>query len=209
MRRTTTASSISRSRASSVADRYGRFAEDDYYDPPRPPQISSRIGSGANSPRRELPGFDLPVRPSYRSNSSAFEGPASREQPYAREQPSYNRDFSPAPMPRLERTLTDTSLMQGARLNLRPTQSRNDGQAAAGGDGYGYSGENSDHSDSHSSYGDHPQRTPSWVTTSQEGNVGITKKAPPPPPPSRAKKPPPPPPMKRSALSTSEVPGYG
>ncbi|SMR56936.1 unnamed protein product [Zymoseptoria tritici ST99CH_1E4] len=206
IRRINTASTVSRSRASSFA----RAADDEYYNSMPPPQISSRIASGQNSPRRELPGFDLPTRPSYRTASSNFEGPTSlgggRDQPsYAREQPSYNRDFSPAPsMPRLERVQTDSSAIHGARLNLRPTRSRNDGQATPGGDSYG--GDYSD--DSHSSYSEHPQRTPSWSTTALDGG-SMVKKAAPPPVPSRSKKPPPPPPpMKRSALSSSEVPGY-
>lgn len=54
-----------------------------------------------------------------------------------------------------------------------------------------------------------PSRTASWSTPDTSGSAG-PKKTIPPPPINRAKKPPPPPPpMKRSALSTSQLPHAG
>lgn len=180
-------------------DRFARIAEDEGLEPPPRPTISSRATSGANSPARELPGFDLPTRqPNYRSTSTpGFEGPMSMV--------GVGREQSPAGMPRLSRVPTEPSALLGARSNLRITKSR-DGQhqATAGEDVFG--DDQSEYSQSPSSFAD--QRNMSWSTTGQDGG-STTKKAPPPPPPSRSKKPPPPPPLKRSALSTSEVPtGY-
>lgn len=178
-----------RSRASSINDRFGRIEEDEPLEPPR--RIGSRVPSAASSPRKELPGFDLPVRPNQNTRSTStpgFEGPTS-----------LNRGESPAGMPRLSRVPTEPSQLLGARSNLRITKLRGqDGAPDVFGD---------DHSDYGSSTFDEHHRTPSWSTMSQDGG-SQTKKAPPPPPPSRAKKPPPPPPMKRSALSSSEVPQY-
>lgn len=177
-------------------DRFARIAEDEGLEPPPRPTISSRVASGASSPSRELPGFDLPARqPNLRSTStSGFEGPMSLG--------GAGREQSPAGMPRLTRVPTEPSALLGARSNLRITKSR-DGQHQATGGGDVFGDDQSDYSQSPSHYGD--QRNASWSTTGQDGG-STTKKAPPPPPPSRSKKPPPPPPLKRSALSTSEVP---
>ena len=135
---------------------------------------------------KELPGFDLPTRPGIRSASSTgFEGPMSS---------SYNgaRSESPANMPRLTRVPTEPSTLLGARSNLRITKSRDNSRPPDEGV----------FADDQSDY-EQMQRTTSY------GQESMAKKAPPPPPPSRASKPkPPPPPMKRSALSTSEVPSY-
>lgn len=190
-----------RSRASSVNDRFGRIDEDEPLEPPPRPTISSRVPSGANSPRKELAGFDLPVRiNNTRSTSTpglnSFEGPTQL------------RADSPAGMPRLSRVPTEPSYLVGARSNLRITKSR-EAQAYGGGDVFG--DDQSDYSDSPSTAFNEHHRTTSWSTMAQDGGSQAAtagKKAPPPPPPSRAKKPPPPPPMKRSALSTSEVPHY-
>lgn len=184
----------SRSRAGSMNDRFARIAEDEGLEPPRRPTIGSRATSGANSPARELPGFDLPTRqPNYRSTSTpGFEGPMTMG--------GSGREQSPAGMPRLSRVPTEPSALLGARSNLRITKSR-DGQAAPGEDVFG--DDQSEYSQSPSSFNDY--RNTNWSTTGQDGG-STTKKAPPPPPPSRSKKPPPPPPLKRSALSTSEVP---
>lgn len=180
-----------RSRASSINDRFNTIDEDEPLPAPRRPTISSRVPSGANSPMKELPGFDLPTRPSIRSASSTgFEGPMSS---------SYNatRSESPANMPRLTRVPTEPSTLLGARSNLRITKSRDNSQPPS-------EGVFADDASEYSRYDEQLQRTASY---GQDG--GMAKKAPPPPPPSRASKPkPPPPPMKRSALSTSEVPGY-
>lgn len=182
-----------RSRASSINDRFGRIDEDEPLEPPLRPTIS-RISSGANSPRKELPGFDLPTRPGMRSTSTpGFEGPMS-----------LGRAESPvAGMPRLARVPTEPSSILGARSNLRITRSRESSQPPP--DVFG--DEASDYSESPSVF-DERARNASWSTAAQDGGSTV-KKAPPPPPPSRASKPkPPPPPMKRSALSTSEVPHY-
>jgi hypothetical protein len=184
----------SRSRASSVNDRFARIAEDEGLEPPPRPTISSRVASGSNSPARELPGYDLPTRQqNFRSTSTpGFEGPMSLN----------GREHSPAAMPRLSRVPTEPSAILGARSNLRITRSRDGPQQATGG-GDVFGDDQSVYSQSPSSFGE--QRNMSWSTTGQDGG-SMAKKAPPPPPPSRAKKPPPPPPLKRSALSTSEVP---
>ena len=180
-----------RSRASSINDRYGRIDEDEPLEPPQP-QIGARVASGTSSPRREMPGFDLPVRSNARSTSTpGFEGPTT-----------LNRADSPAGMPRLARVPTEPSQILGARSHLRITKSREAAPSSAGGDVFG--DDQSDYSDQLNEH----HRATSWSTMANDGNGSTTKKAPPPPPPSRAKKPPPPPPMKRSALSTSEVPNY-
>lgn len=173
----------------------------------RPP-IRARAPSGTNSPRRELPGFDLPIRPSAR-----FEGPSSLN----------SRDPSPMSMPRLSRVPTDSSI--SLRQGLRPTKRNDSANSDVFGDQDDYTLDNDRYADERSaspgSYSAAPSfsRSASW--SQQDG--GAKKLAPPPPPPSRyvcsdvclnclltfdarAKKPPPPPPMKRSALSSSDVP---
>lgn len=179
--------------ASSFTDRFSRIAEDEPFDPPS--KISSRLPSGQNSPRRELPGFDLPSRPVASRTQSGFEGPTSLGV----------RDGSPAGMPRLSRVPTaDSSTIASVRSNLRITKSRESNNIFDDADS-----EVSDLSTSLPSQYDPPQphRSTSWSMNAQP-DVGAKKMAPPPPP-SRAKKPPPPPPpMKRSALSSSEVPQY-
>ncbi|KAK5108298.1 hypothetical protein LTR62_008613 [Meristemomyces frigidus] len=184
-----------RSRASSMTQRFANIAEDEPLEPPSRPTISSRVPSGQNSPRREMAGFDFPVRPTPNQRSaSGFEGPTSL----------YSRPESPAGgMPRLSRVPTDpTALLaaatSGAGGQLRIGK-RNEQTADI------FSDDQSDYSSEPSSAFDRLQhnRTSSF---SQEN--GGRKAPPPPPPPSRSKKPPPPPPLKRSALSTSEIPHY-
>lgn len=185
-----------RSRASSNAERFSRIDEDEPLEPPRRPMIGSRVSSGANSPRKELPGFDLPARPNGLRSSSTpgFEGPMSLTR---------GETNSPAPTQRLARVPTEPSSILGARSNLRITKPRESSQPPTSHDVFG-----DDQSDYSRDSAD-PHRTTSLSTAAQDGSASNAgKKAPPPPPPSRAKKPPPPPPMKRSALSTSEVPGY-
>jgi hypothetical protein len=91
-----------------------------------------------------------------------------------------------------------TALVQAHRGNLRSVSSNLDHN-----DGY-------DKSDSPMSRASTtPSRTASWsaVDTNANGSTGPKKTIP--PPINRAKKPPPPPPpMKRSALSTSQIPHY-
>ena len=153
-----------RSRTSSIS----RIAEDEAFEPPSHSLIAARVPSGQNSPRRELPGFNLPVRPQTGRSASGFEGPTvlGREQP------------------RISRIATEPYRLRANNVD-----------------------------DDQSDYSESPTATELSRTTSLTGNDGSgangeKKRAPPPPPPSRAKKPPPPPPMKRSALSTSEIPKY-
>lgn len=169
--------------ATSLGDRFNRIVEEEPLEPSVRP--SSRIPSGQSSPRREMPGFDLPARPHANSRTnSGFEGPTSL------------RDGSPGDMPRLSRVPTEPGHIQGARSNLRSIST----QRQMSGDVFGDDGE-SVTSETPSSYLE-PHRQPSFGAAAMESG----KKAAPPPPPSRSKKPPPPPPLKRSALSTSELP---
>ncbi|KAK4992960.1 hypothetical protein LTR66_006151 [Elasticomyces elasticus] len=179
--------------ANSYSDRFSAVEEEGSPPPPetRPTIRSNRLASGQNSPRRELPGFDLPVRP-INGRTSTFEGPRS-----------LGRDSSPASMPRLARIPTDPSMLL-TKSQLRPVQRDN-----AASDVFGDPGDRTDNPSDY--YGDRSaspansfgsSRTASWSAL----EAGAGRKAPPPPPPSRSKKPPPPPPLKRSALSTSEVP---
>ncbi|KAL1296548.1 hypothetical protein AAFC00_000053 [Neodothiora populina] len=204
----------------------------------RPPPTfasRSRTNSTQNSPRRELPGFDLPVqttttRPQITSRSATtgtFEGPASS---------SYqnSRDVSPAPMHRIARVATDGSSNGGialGRSQLKPVNSRSGTDSDVFGDpemddyrdnrsispsgsynNYNNNGGGNSYNESRSASwsvqgGQQSQQYSNGGGYGDDGGMG-RKKGPPPPPPSRAKKPPPPPPMKRSALSSNEVPRY-
>ena len=183
-----------RSRAGSLADRVGSIAEDESPElPMRPPTIGSRSTSGQNSPRRELPGFDLPVRSVARATTAtSFESPTSLAAAAAA------RDHSPHAMPGLTRITTEPT-----RSNLRIQTARDQSPShnVFGDDN------SSDQSDTPSSIVS--QRKASILSTAaQDGSmISTTKRAPPPPPPSRATKPPAPP-LKRSALSASAVPRY-
>ncbi|WPH00704.1 Hypothetical protein R9X50_00353400 [Acrodontium crateriforme] len=179
-----------RSRGNSVTS-YGRY-DDEPLEPPVRPTISSRVPSGQSSPRHELPGMNIPIRPQANRAASGFEGPTS-----------FNRANAPSSLPPLTRIPTDSSkITSGGRNGSQHAKRDTPTDADLFGD------ESSDYFDSsaqmsHSGY----QRTANWANNGNADNV-TTKKAPPPPPPSRTKKPPPPPPLKRSALSTSEVPQY-
>jgi len=162
-------------------------------DPPA--KISSRLPSGQNSPRRELPGFDLPGRPIPSRSQSGFEGPTSLGNGASTPPDNSMRPLSRVP--------TDSSQISNMRLNLRSTQSKDSGYGANVFEDADSEVSDAGYGNGHGSYG----RSPSW-SQGANGDWASGKKAPPPPPPSRAKKPPPPPPMKRSALSTSEVPHY-
>lgn len=108
------------------------------------------------------------------------------------------REYSPTPSAnRLSRIPTEPAGML-ARAALRPVPANRG--ADIDDDSSVYSNGRSDSPTA--SLGRIPSRNTSWSTEASTGG----KKAPPPPPPSRAKKPPPPPPMKRSSLSTSEIP---
>ncbi|KAK6435692.1 hypothetical protein LTR95_008116 [Oleoguttula sp. CCFEE 5521] len=180
--------SRSNTASSFTAGGFPRISEEPVIEAPA--RISSRLPSGQNSPRRELPGFDLqmPSRPTVGRTNSNFEGPSAR-------------DVSPAGgMARLSRVPTaDSVSISAARLNLRNTQAP---ASQYGGSSGGNIFDDDSHSEAHSDGSDFMpsnQRRQSWV----DG-----RKPPPPPPPSRAKKPPPPPPLKRSALSESQVSQY-
>ena len=141
-----------------------------------------------------MPGFDFPTKPQI-SRGATFEGPRSLQ-----------RDDSPASLPRLSRVPTETSVMSG-RSQIRSAK------RDTGGDVFGDPGalDEEDYYDDRSaspapsSYASN-SRAASWAVTQELNSANTSRKMPPPPPPSRSKKPPPPPPLKRSALSTSEVP---
>ncbi|KAK0328959.1 hypothetical protein LTR82_000892 [Friedmanniomyces endolithicus] len=187
---------ISRSRASSLTQRFAGIAEDEPLEPPSRPTISSRVTSGQSSPRRELAAFDLPtnIRPiaAMGRSHSTFEGPTSLV--YG----GGGRADSPAGLPRLSRVPTEPTQILAGRSQLRVTKHDSQFSTTSSGAGDVFSDDQSDVAES--PVYEHA-RAASWA---QE----MGKRMPPPPPPSRAKKPPPPPPMKRSALSTSEIPRY-
>ncbi|KAI7524946.1 hypothetical protein KC331_g17823 [Hortaea werneckii] len=147
--------------------------------------------------------------------NSTFEGPTSLG--------SIARSESPAStMPRLTRVPTEPTPILNSKASLRSTSKppppREPATAATSSNVFGddQSSENSDTASFLHPRPD-PQRSASWSqngflsAAAAAGNgshdvFGAKKTPPPPPPPSRAKKPPPPPPIKRSALSTGEVP---
>ncbi|KAM0719247.1 hypothetical protein Q7P37_005152 [Cladosporium fusiforme] len=185
--------------AGSLTDRFSRIMEEPPLDPPA--KISSRIPSGQNSPRRELPGYDFSgARPIPGRSQSGFEGPTS----LGGGSGSTPRDDSP--MRPLSRVPTDSSQISNMRLNLRAVKSKDSGYGANVFDDA--DSEVNDFGNNHSNGGYEQSRSGSMSMGSNASDWATGKKAPPPPPPSRAKKPPPPPPIKRSALSTSEVPHY-
>lgn len=168
---------------------------------PPPSFISrSRTNSNQNSPRRELPGFDLPVqtsqqRPTISSRSNTvgtFEGPMSYQG---------SRDASPAGMPRLSRVPTDSSATIAlGRSNLRPVK-RADSNTDVFGDP-DLDGDDGERSVSPGSYNSGREnaysRSASWSVQggyanggSSNGGAGYSddggrkKNPPPPPPPSR------------------------
>ncbi|KAI7505967.1 BAR-domain-containing protein [Hortaea werneckii] len=208
---------INRSRNNSLAQRFDDIAEDEALEPPHRPGIRSRAPSGTNSPRRELPGFDISSRPPVNGRAnSTFEGPTSLG--------SIGRSESPAStttMPRLTRVPTEPTPILTGKASLRSTSKppppREPTTTATNSNIFSddQSSENSDTA-SFLPHQPDPSRSASW---SQNGFLSAAaangshdvfsaakKTPPPPPPPSRAKKPPPPPPMKRSALSTGELP---
>ncbi|GAB1736808.1 hypothetical protein NU219Hw_g8836t1 [Hortaea werneckii] len=210
---------VNRSRNNSLAQRFDDIAEDEPLEPPQRPGIRSRAPSGTSSPRRELPGFDIPTRSTMNGRAnSTFEGPTSLG--------SMSRSESPAStMPRLTRVPTEPTPILNGKASLRSTSKPpppREPATTANSNIFGddQSSENSDTASFLHPRPD-PQRSASWSQNGLlsaaaaangaahevfSGATGAKKTPPPPPPPSRAKKPPPPPPMKRSALSTGEVP---
>ncbi|KAK5167376.1 uncharacterized protein LTR77_007075 [Saxophila tyrrhenica] len=186
-----------RSRASSINtdSRFSRITEE---EPAAPPNLetlrggggsfASRSTSAQNSPRRELPNFDFSGRPAPLARSTSnFQPPVTT-----------GRDQSPAPMPRLSRVPTEPTQILAGRNNLRVTKRVDSSQRDPV-----FGDDASDASDSASEL----SRISSWTAGGQQENAISKKGPPPPPPPSRNTKPAPPPlPMKRSALSTGEVP---
>lgn len=180
-----------RSRASTVSAY--RNQDDESLAVPIRSRVASAQASTHNSPTRQRSIQDLysSGRPTIgsRTNSSSLE-PAPRSHSI--------RDPSPAgSLPRLSRVPTDSSIRSHS---LRPIRTRD--SVTDEGNVFG------DHaaSPTRGEYAEHyyarsgqPSPAPS---------EGSRRMAPPPPPPSRSKKPPPPPPLKRSALSTSDVPLY-
>ena len=153
------------------------------------------------SPRREHSGFDFGSSRPGINRSTTFEGPTQ-----------LHRDSSPVAFPRMSRVPSDTLTVRAQRAQLRPISKVNTGSdlfedpsddstfnSNSSPDRY-YDGRSASPATSH---GSEPRNVSSSTL-----NVGVSngKKQPPPPPPPRSKKPPPPPPMKRSALSTSNVP---
>ncbi|KAJ9623586.1 hypothetical protein H2203_005848 [Taxawa tesnikishii (nom. ined.)] len=180
--------------ATSYQDRFQNIEE----EPPQPEfraPIRSRVPSGHSSPMREKPGYDFPQKPVI-GRTYTFEGPRS-----------LSRDASPASMPRLSHVPTEPSML--GRDRLRPV--RRDTSSDVFGDPdddseslnrtYSYDERSASPA---TSFGSVPSRSTSWAMDQPAPTAN--KKIPPPPPPSRSKKPPPPPPLKRSSLSTSEVP---
>ena len=164
------------------------------------PKLSSRgMSPGPNHDYQTQSPGGYSSRPSF-NRSNTFEGPSRMQ-----------RDLSPAPMPRITRVPTDSSIIMANRAQLRPVK-RPTAPADTFADPYDDSYEESNGSrrdrsppSPATSHGSLQSRAASWST----GEIIGAKKAPPPPPPSRAKKPPPPPPpMKRSALNNSETPHY-
>ncbi|KAF1985900.1 BAR-domain-containing protein [Aulographum hederae CBS 113979] len=119
------------------------------------------------------------------------------------------REYSPTPMPSLSRVPTDSQAMiLNGRSHLRPVMRPtinsdifNDPSDDTALNGTSPDRYYSDQADSPAT--SNGSRSTSWSIME---NGGGTKKAAPPPPPSRSKKPPPPLPVKRSLLSSSEVP---
>lgn len=181
---------LSRSRANSFTQRYGSIAEDDVLDPPTRSTIPSRLPSGQNSPRRELAAFDFSAAPRPPANPRAL----------AAFEPTSSRSASPvhALPPRLTRAPTDpTTHLLAGRSGLRAAANG----AEPGEDVFG------DDARRDLTAFERLERSRTGSFSSADA-VATKKPPPPPPPPSRSKKPPPPPPLKRSALSTSEIPRY-
>ncbi|KAK1822642.1 hypothetical protein LTR12_002989 [Friedmanniomyces endolithicus] len=133
---------ISRSRASSLTQRFAGIAEDEPLEPPSRPTISSRVTSGQSSPRRELAAFDLPtnIRPiaAMGRSHSTFEGPTSLV--YG----GGGRADSPAGLPRLSRVPTEPTQILAGRSQLRVTKHDSQFSTTSSGAGDVFSDDQSD-----------------------------------------------------------------
>ncbi|MCJ1318332.1 hypothetical protein MMC15_003660 [Xylographa vitiligo] len=197
--------------AHSYAERYTTVEEEPEPEmlPPERPSIRSNRAVSSNyfpdSPKRAAQVYEYtPGRPGI-NRSMTFEGPTSLQ-----------RDSSPISAQRMARVPSDSLTMRSQRAQLRPLSRVMTGNEIFDDPSdtstfYSNSTSSPDRyfeeraASPATSHGSGPSRTVSSSTLSALNPNA--KKAPPPPPPSRAKKPPPPPPpMKRSALSTFDVP---
>ena len=191
--------------AHAYGDRYNPIEEEPLPVVENRPAIrSTRTASSnipiAESPRKEMNGYDFSsARPGV-NRATTFEGPTQ-----------LHRDASPSH--RLSRVPSDNFTVRNQRAQLRPLSRispDNDLFSDPSDESTFYGNSSPDRSckersaspaTSHGSAA--PSRNTSYSTLTSAPNG---KKQAPPPPPSRAKKPPPPPPpMKRSALSTTNV----
>jgi hypothetical protein len=173
--------------ARSYTDRRHSETEEDERGPPSRGIITPIGSSRGPSPRRErdTPDLGINTRPTF---NRAATSDSTNE-----------RDYSPIGA-KLSRAPTEpTAILAANRLALRPAGHRDQIEQERDEQRY-FNGR----SDSPTSLNSAPSRSTSWSTV--DTSIGGSKKIPPPPP-SRAKKPAPPaPPMKRSALSTSQIP---
>lgn len=167
-----------RSRASSLTDRFARVGDNESSVSTPRPAIGTRIRSEQFPSYRERPGPEY-GRPAGHRSVSGFEGPTNVAQ---------NPASMSSGMP------TEPSTLTSALSNLRIPKRETNGNVFA-----------DDQSDG--SEMSHVSRAPSWSTQGNDG-AGAKKVAPPPPPSRSKKPPPPPPPMKRTTASTSAVPQY-
>lgn len=161
-------------------------------------KYNSRTGdSRTGTPRRDLsPAMELPHRPNFnRSNTDT----------------SYASRGGADDGGALRRVPTEPTAMLAGRSQLRSAAIRNADLFDDPSDESAYGNGSSSPDRYMGERSDSPATTLSSRSTSWAANTGGQqsaggRKAPPPPPPSRKKPAPPPPPMKRSALSTSDVP---
>lgn len=165
---------------------HGTIDEDETLQAPVAPfRISSRPGSGANSPRNELPGYD------FGGGSVARATPLSRA------------------------TTNESIVAHRGNLRpVKRQEVFSDGQDETGsnssGDGYMDRADSPATTYSQGGASGLISRNGSWSTLDERAKLA-KKAAPPPPPPSRSTKPkpPPPPPMKRNAVSSGAAPTLG
>ncbi|KAI9844326.1 MAG: hypothetical protein M1837_005630 [Sclerophora amabilis] len=192
----------------SYTDQYSSHDDQPSMPPPETrPSIRSNRAASSNvveSPTRELPGLYVARSRPGSERSSTFEGPTKlRRSPPPREsQPMARVATEP---PQLSKIRPQTRPLTRIATNQDTFGDPSDDSTVSNDSPDRYFRERS--VSPATSYGSTPSRNMSSSTLN--GGFSSGKKAPPPPPPCRSKKPPPPPPpMKRSALSTSDVPAY-